>query len=56
MFKMKIKIWNAAFDDEGIQTELARILRFVAKEIEAGIYNDKIRDINGNEVGEYSIS
>ena len=55
MFKVKIKIWNAAFDDEGKAMELSRMLKEVASKIERGFYQGKIKDINGNTVGEYSI-
>lgn len=56
MLKLFIETENAAFDDEPA-TELARILRDLAKRIE----HDPapyivLRDINGNKVGECTIS
>jgi len=52
MFTLKIKTDNAAFDgDRG--GEVARILRDVADSIKVGADLGVIRDINGNNVGEY---
>lgn len=57
-FKVMIECENAAFDDDSIQYEIARILRETAGEISAG--EDRVpnlrRDIldtNGNLVGYY---
>lgn len=53
---IKINMDNAAFDDNGPATELARILRKLAKRIEAeGPDYVPIMDLNGNKVGEFEI-
>lgn len=51
-FKLWITMENAAFEDEPM-TEVCRILRDVARRIEAGEIDGSIRDINGNRVGQY---
>lgn len=59
MFTLTIKTDNAAFseDDGGPETEIARILRNVADELEAGVTTNKsLRDYNGNTVGEWRLS
>lgn len=45
---------NAAFDDEPA-SEIARILRDVAGKIEAGQFENVIRDLNGNKIGNWLI-
>lgn len=59
-FKLTIKTGNAAFCDE--QTgeeapnhEVARLLREAADEIENGADGGVLVDINGNNVGRYSL-
>lgn len=57
-FRLQIACDNAAFEDEGTATELARILRDVARRIESG--EDcgsfvNVRDINGNVVGSFAL-
>lgn len=43
---------NAAFDDEGMATEIGRILRDLAGRIESeGIDHLTLKDINGNSIG-----
>ena len=63
-FTVKIDCGNAAFTEHDYPTytsaapELARILREIADQIEAGRQYDffqTIRDINGNDVGRYAI-
>jgi hypothetical protein len=53
MFKLFFETANAAFEFEGA-SETARILRDLAERIEQGEILDyaKIRDINGNSIGE----
>lgn len=48
---------NEAFETHA-EWELARILRELAKGIEGGSIDDdiKLRDINGNEVGQLTVS
>jgi len=60
-FKLRINTDNAAFDDTDagdMATEIGRILRNVADQVEAGSYTDQInvRDSNGNKVGECEAS
>ena len=50
---IKIGTENAAFEtDAGLQDELARILRKLADDLEAGRYPLMLLDINGNRVGD----
>ena len=55
---IRIGLENAAFDDGNEGAELARILRKLADSIEsageAPRCFEKIRDINGNTVGQYA--
>lgn len=53
MFKLTIKTDNAAFADDP-EAELARILADVAERVADGEMSGKLRDANGNTVGEYS--
>lgn len=56
MLKLFIETDNAAFDNQPA-TELARILRALAKKIETDPARYHVlRDINGNKVGECTIS
>lgn len=43
---------NGAFDDENKFLETARILEEIANQMKEGYNVTKIRDINGNRVGE----
>ena len=54
--KITVNMDNAAFED-GAATELARILRKLAKRIESeGCEYAPIMDENGNKVGEFIIN
>ena len=54
-FTLNINMDNAAFD-ECPEIELARILQKITQEIITGLtYNNKIKDINGNTVGNFEI-
>lgn len=56
-FRLHVTCDNVAFE-EGMATELARILRDVAKRIEAGEDCESwtnVRDINGNVVGAFAL-
>lgn len=48
---------NAAFAEGNGTAEVARILRELATEVEdsAGSIDGRIRDINGNSIGEYDV-
>jgi len=50
-----VQMDNAAFSDEPA-SELARILRDLAKHIENGDDHRRLMDFNGNHVGEFAIS
>ena len=57
-FKVVIDVENAAFEDENMGTELARILREVADTVdgtsgETESIEGTLRDVNGNKVGQY---
>ena len=51
MFTIKINTDNAAFEDEGVYEELARILEKVAKQLRDHNLKTTLLDINGNKVG-----
>jgi hypothetical protein len=57
---IKINCDNAAFDGHDCGSEVARILHALAGRIEAYSVDDftgiKLRDINGNSVGEMSVN
>jgi hypothetical protein len=54
LVKIHMKTDNAAFEDEGKATEIARILRELAGRIESeGINYALLRDVNGNRVGHF---
>lgn len=59
MLKLTIETTNAAFDDEPA-TEIARILRNTAEQIEEGnillAASFRLYDLNGNIVGRVEIS
>ena len=54
MFTLKFKQDNAAFADDYI-AEHARILSKIAKQIESGKEYGEIHDVNGNNIGEWSM-
>ena len=62
MFKLTIQTDNEAFAGDNRNLELARILRDTAARVETGgFYLDcdavfKLRDVNGNTVGEAEIT
>jgi hypothetical protein len=55
-FEMSVCLENAAFEDEPM-TELARILRTVARRLEDGNFKDAntVYDENGNRVGVFTL-
>lgn len=59
VFRMRFDCENAAFEDEGIATEIGRILRDIAERIErgeaTGLYQN-VKDINGNVVGTFRLA
>jgi len=46
---------NSAFSDGSHQQELARILKELSINVENGLENGFIRDVNGNKVGKWSM-
>lgn len=54
-FKMEFSTGNAAFEEDG-NYEIARILRKVADQVILGETEGIARDINGNTVGEWSLT
>ncbi|MCY1283629.1 hypothetical protein D9M68_822480 [compost metagenome] len=53
-FTLQIECGNAAFGDVA-EHEVAALLRNVAKRLVGGEMSGKIRDTNGNSVGEYEL-
>lgn len=57
MFRIEFKTDNAAFDDGNRAQEIARILRDeIAFQVRHGALGGIVRDINGNRVGQWSIT
>jgi hypothetical protein len=58
-FKMIVELNDAAFcDDDGDfdpSYELSRILKRVSREVDAGVVDGKVYDVNGNKVGKWEI-
>ncbi len=55
MFTLKIETENAAFAEDG-SSEVARILRDVASRLDRGETDGRVRDANGNTVGDFGFS
>lgn len=55
MFKLEFTTCNAAFDGDNKEYEVADILKDVAEKIMAGYDKGKIIDVNGNNVGTWSL-
>jgi hypothetical protein len=53
--KITVEMDNAAFEDSPAG-ELARILRDLSDKIEEGEDSVRLRDLNGNVVGQFAIS
>lgn len=51
---IKVQMDNAAFEDSPSR-ELARILRRLADQVEAGTKEVNLRDVNGNAVGTFKV-
>ena len=47
---------NAAFEEEGYYSEIARILKEVSSRFGEGETNGSIRDLNGNWVGTFELT
>ena len=55
MFRLEMKTEGAAFLEGNKGLEVARILRAIAKEVEAGQTGGDVRDGNVNNVGTWSL-
>lgn len=60
MLKLEIKTGGAAFSEDDVLTiegryEVARLLRKISAQIEQGVDDGVIMDINGNKVGRWSL-
>lgn len=56
MFKLSFKTGNDAFQDGNKEYEVSRILKELAEKVENGSDGGKIKDINGNTIGEWDLS
>lgn len=57
MFVLKMRTANAAFTEYGDPApEVARLLRATADRVEAGHDEGRLRDVNGNRVGEWELT
>jgi hypothetical protein len=54
-FVLTINCDNAAFDGEGLWSTIGAILGTAADQVEEGMGANKIRDINGNLIGEFHL-
>ena len=54
-FQLEFDTGNAAFEDDNLRPEIARILGEIAEHVEGGYVEGVIRDINGNKVGNWSM-
>ena len=52
MFKMQFKTGNSSFGDYP-ELEISKTLRAIATKISMGAFEGKIKDENGNTIGEY---
>lgn len=59
VFRLRFDCDNAAFDDNGVGTEIATVLRDLAERIErgdaTGLYQN-VRDTNGNVIGTFRLA
>ena len=55
MFKLEINTGNAAFEEPYKEIEVCRILEEIKRRIEDGHTYGKLIDINGNNVGKWSL-
>ena len=54
-FKVEFNCDNAAFDEDSMNSEIARLLTEVADKTVNGWMSGSIRDINGNGVGSFEL-
>ncbi len=55
VLNLNIETDNATFEEDCKDLEVARILRETAHQIENGSTKGTLRDINGNNVGSYTM-
>ena len=53
-FSLEIECDNAAFET-GLRYEIERIVRRALDDLKDGAIDGKLRDVNGNTVGEWSL-
>ena len=57
MFELKIETDNSTFDDENEgRDEIACILRDVAERLGPGVWAGVLHDVNGNRVGNFTLT
>lgn len=56
MFRLRIETKNQAFEEDNKQIEIVRILRELILRLECGNTEGTLHDINGNKVGEYTLT
>jgi len=56
MFKLQFSTDNAAFEDDAKDLETVTILREIADKIERGTMAGRVRDSNGNTIGEFKFT
>lgn len=56
MFELMFTTDNAAFEGDGGNAEVARILRAIAERVEADAGSGSVRDVNGNRIGEWKLT
>lgn len=55
MFELEFSTDNAAFTD-GAERESARILEDITQKLSTGVNQGKVRDYNGNTIGQWSLT
>ncbi len=50
--EIRIETRNAAFDEDHAESEVARILRYLARRLQDGVRPTKLMDYYGNHVGD----
>lgn len=56
MLQIRFATGNAAFEDENTDEVAERLIRIVELIRDEGLRSGKIRDANGNKIGDWSLS
>jgi hypothetical protein len=56
MFSLQFDTDNAAFEDDNVGLECARILQDIAKQVGRGYQEGRVIDSNGNKVGTWELN